>query len=115
MRRSLTKSEIVRSSAEIDRLFRTGRRYNGSGLKLIAAPNGLDYSRLIVIPVRHFGNSVQRNLARRQYKELFRTNKDRIRSGFDLAFIVYKGQTASYGEKELILISLLSQAGLWTA
>lgn len=115
MRRSLTKKEIVRKKAEIDNIFKTGQAFSCSGLRVVVASNGLGFSRVIVIPAKHFGNSVQRNRARRQYKELFRTSKDNISTGFDFAFIVYKGKADSYEKKGDDLISLLKQAGCYLA
>ncbi len=112
MRKSLTKLEIVKSRLEIDSIFRNGKSFSCSGLRVIVVSNSLEYSRVIVIPVKHYGNSVQRNHIRRQYKEIFRTNKSSINTSFDFAFIVYKGKTASYEEKKDKLISLLNQAGL---
>lgn len=111
MRKSLSKQEIVKSKIEIDHIFKTGRAYRTSGLKLIVVSNGLEYSRIIVIPVKHYGNSVERNHIRRQYKELFRNAKADIKTGFDFAFIVFKGKATVYEEKKTHLISLLNQAG----
>lgn len=115
MRRSLSKLEIVRSQNDIDRIFKNGRSFSCHGLRIIAVANSLDCSRIIVIPVKHYGNSVERNHIRRQYKEIYRTSKSDIRTGFDFAFIVYKGKTASYEEKKAHLISLLDQAGFHQA
>lgn len=112
MRKSLTKREIVRKKVEIDRIFETGKSYSAAGLRVVASPNGLERSRVVVIPVRHYGNSVQRNHVRRQYKELFRAHKESILPGFDLAFVVHRGRALSYKEKEQDLVSLLRRAGL---
>ncbi len=72
----------------------------------MAVVNDLSYSRLIVIPVRKFGNSVQRNHIRRQIKEIWRTNQDKIPSGFDYAVVVYPDSRLTYRDKEELLLEL---------
>ncbi|MCR5761079.1 MAG: ribonuclease P protein component [Sphaerochaetaceae bacterium] len=111
MRKSLTKKQIIRSKTDIDNLFKAGKKYSSSCFKLLVRQNNLPYSRMIVIPVRHFGNSVRRNKIRRQLKEIWRLNQDRILPGLDCAFIVYSDSDLSYGEKEEILINLLNKSG----
>ncbi|MCR4675761.1 MAG: ribonuclease P protein component [Sphaerochaetaceae bacterium] len=111
MRKSLTKKQIIRSKTDIDNLFKAGKRYASSCFKLLVRPNGLEYSRFIVIPVRHFGNSIRRNTIRRQIKEIWRLNQDKILNGLDCAFIVYSDSDLSYSKKEEILIDLLNRSG----
>ncbi|MCQ2411501.1 MAG: ribonuclease P protein component [Sphaerochaetaceae bacterium] len=113
MRRSLTKNQIIRFKADIDNLFKAGKRYSLSCFKLYVAENNLSYSRVIVIPVRHYGNSVQRNLIRRQIKEIWRLNQDRISGGLDFAVVVYptRDKTLSYEEKENTILNLFRKSG----
>ena len=113
MRRSLTKNRIIRLKADIDNVFKAGKRYSLSCFKLFVASNDLVYSRIIVIPARHYGNSVQRNLIRRQIKEIWRTNQDRIADGLDFAVIVYPKheKTLSYEEKEALILDLFRKGG----
>ena len=115
MRKSLTKKQILRLKADIDRVFREGRKKKNSCFKVIAVRNGLQYSRFIVIPVRHYGNAVQRNLIRRQVREIMRTDMDSVPSGFDYAVIVFPGYTLEFCEKEKILISLIRKVSVRTA
>ena len=113
MRRSLTKKQIIRSKADIDNIFKAGKRYSLSCFKLFVAENSLPYSRIIVIPARHYGNAVRRNLIRRQIKEIWRVNQERIISGLDFAVVVYPTheKTLTFGEKEEILIDLFKRSG----
>lgn len=112
MRKSLTKQEIVKKRKEIDRIFKTGRSASSPGLKLIAAPNQIGMSRVIVIPVRHYGNSVQRNRIRRQIKEIWRCEKERLVSGYDYAFVVYPGKAFDYEILKRLMVSLCEKAGV---
>ncbi len=114
MRRSLTKKEIVKKKPEIDRIFKNGRRFSFQGVRLIVAPNDREVDRLVVIPVRHYGNSVQRNRIRRQIKEIWRLEKDRFTSGFDFAFVVYPGKALGHEQQKKQLTELFKQAGVYS-
>lgn len=111
MRKNLTKKQIISLQTDIDNLFKAGKRYSLSCFKLFVTENHLDFSRLIVIPVKHYGNSVQRNLIRRQVKEIWRTNQDKIKNGIDCAIIVYPDEKSTFSQKENKLLMLLEKSG----
>ena len=113
MRRSLSKKEIVKRKPEIDHIFKTGRTYSSQGMKMVVSRNGLDWNRIIVIPVRHYGNSVQRNRIRRQIKEIWRNAKPSMNSGYDFAFVVYPGKVPDHDIQTKQLISLCEKAGVF--
>lgn len=115
MRKSLTKQEIVKKKPEIDAIFRTGKKFSCPQVKLLVSPNGQDVDRVIVIPVRNYGNSVERNRIRRQIKEIWRTEKPRFRTGFDFAFVVYPGKVFDHETQRKQLTSLFLQAGVYRA
>lgn len=108
MRKSPTDNRIIKHKTDIDRIFKAGKRQSLSCFKVLAADNNLPYSRMIVIPVRHYGNSVQRNRIRRQVKEIWRTNLEKIPSGFDYAVVVYPEHEITYREKEELLLKLFA-------
>ncbi|MDY0304123.1 MAG: ribonuclease P protein component [Sphaerochaeta sp.] len=114
MRRSLTKSEIVKRKGDIEHIFSTGKRYAGRNLKMVVTQNTLDYSRVIVIPVRHYGNSVQRNRIRRQVKEIWRTEKQAMIPGYDVAFVVYPGKSTDHASQRKQIVTLCQKAGLYS-
>lgn len=113
MRRSLTKNQIIRKKTDIDNVMKAGKRQSLSCFKLSVAKNDLPYSRLIVIPVRHYGNSVQRNRIRRQIKEIWRTNQDKFQSGLDFAVIVYRTNDMSmtFEDKKTLILDLFRKSG----
>ena len=74
-------------------------------------PNGLGYNRFAACPVRKYGNSVKRNRVRRIFKELFRLNKHRIKSGFDIVLVIYPGKD-TYKEREEQFYFLLGEGKL---
>ncbi len=112
MRKSLTKREIIKRKGDIAKIFSTGRRYAGRNLKLIVCQNDLEISRIIVIPVRNYGNSVKRNRIRRQIKEIWRTEKHAMIPGHDVAFVVYPGKSYDHASQRTQIISLCQKAGL---
>ena len=114
MRKSLTKERIIRKKTDIDNIFKAGRKYSLSCFKLLVRENGLPISRFIIIPVKHFGNSVQRNKIRRQIKEIWRTHYMDVRPGVDCLVIVYSTYSKlnlTYIEKENIVLNLLKAGG----
>ena len=119
MRRSLTKTEIIRKKEDINRIFREGKSYYTHGMRLISLGNGLGFDRFIVIPAKHYGRAVDRNLLRRRAKEIFRCYEKRISSaepvegkGQDLALIVYPGKVSDFSLLESGFIKLLDRTSL---
>lgn len=106
MRRSLTKSEIIRKKEDIDRIFREGKSFSSGKMRLIFLDNNLGFDRILVIPAKHFGSSVERNKVRRRAKEIFRNHPKRHSFGSsydkskDIALIVYPGKVSTFAELE---------------
>ncbi len=113
MRKSLTKREIVKKKPEIDKIFISGSTYQCPGIKLRLAKNQLGLNRIIVIPVRHYGNAVERNRIRRQIKEIWRREKNEFISGFDFAFVVYPRKAVSHEQQKEQLTRLFKEAHLY--
>lgn len=117
MRRSLTKIEIIRKKQEIDRIFKHGKKYSSSEMRLIAINNNLGFDRIIVIPVKHFGRAVDRNKVRRRAKEVFRCYEGRhtsenmlISESKDYVLVVYPGKVSDFSLLESRFIELLDRA-----
>ena len=118
MRRSLTKSEILRKKDDISRVFKKGKSFYSEGMRLIVLYNGLDYDRFLVIPAKHFGNAVQRNKIRRQAKEVFRLYGERkiigqsedTGKGRDVVLVVYPGKVSDYSTLESGMVKVLDRS-----
>jgi ribonuclease P protein component len=116
MRRSLTKTEIIRKKTEINRIFNEGTSCSSSGMRLISLKNNLGYDRIIVIPAKHFGRAVDRNLVRRRAKEVFRNYKGRNYGpdckdkSKDYVLVMYPGKVSDFSLLESGLIKLLDRS-----
>lgn len=117
MRRSLTKTELIRTKNDINRIFKQGTSVSCLGMRLISLDNELGYDRLIVIPAKHYGRAVDRNLVRRRVKEVFRNYENRHSSlettteiTKDYVLIVYPGKVSSFSLLESNFISLLDRS-----
>ena len=117
MRRSLTKTEILRKKDDIDRIFKYGDKCSCLGMRLISLKNSLGYDRFIVIPAKHYGRAVDRNLLRRRAKEIFRNYHGRhpyqectTETTKDYVLIVYPGKVSSFSLLESEFINLLDRS-----
>ena len=117
MRRSLTKTELLRKKDDIDRIFKSGERVSCLGMRLISLKNSLGYDRFIVIPAKHYGRAVDRNLLRRRAKEIFRNYHGRhpyqectTETTKDYVLIVYPGKVSSFSLLESDITKLLDSS-----
>lgn len=117
MRRSLTKTELLRKKDDIDRIFKYGDKCSCLGMRLISLKNSLGYDRFIVIPAKHYGRAVDRNLLRRRAKEIFRNYHGRhpyqectTETTKDYVLIVYPGKVSSFSLLESDITKLLDRS-----
>ena len=73
--------------------------------------NDAPTSRFAVCPVKKYGNAVRRNKAKRICRELYRTSKEDIKTGFDIVFVIYP-EKDTYKERKEQFTSLLDKARL---
>lgn len=113
MRRNLTKREILRTRGDISKLFCSGKRVTLGGAKLVYRKNALSETRVFVTLVKKYGNSVQRNRAKRVVKEVYRNNKAILRPGWDLGFILFPGRD-DFRSRQKQVMGLIRKAGLFS-
>jgi ribonuclease P protein component len=84
-----TREERLKGRDEIRAVFNRGKAVSCPGVKLFVLRSGLDRNRLAVTFARKFGNAVKRNRARRISREAYRLLRNGLKTGFDLAALVY--------------------------
>ena len=71
----------LRGSKDFQKVYRTGKRYEGFFLTAFVVPNSLAHHRLGVTASRKaIGKAVDRNRAKRLLRETFRVTADRLNS-----------------------------------
>ena len=72
-------TEYLRGSRDFEKVYRNGRRYDGTLMTAIVLPNKLSQNRFgITASRRAVGNAVLRNRARRLLRETFRLKKSSL-------------------------------------
>ncbi len=93
MKKSLTKVERLRTKKEFARVFDKPDAESGCrGARIIVKRNELGHNRFVVIPVRKYGNSIERNYSRRILREIYRKNKQLFPAGNDIIIVLYPGR-----------------------
>lgn len=89
--RTLPPRHRLRKPAEFRRVFADPCRVSGSGFTLLARPNGLGHARLgLAIAKRHVRTAVGRNRVKRQVRETFRLQQQRL-AGLDVVVLARAG------------------------
>lgn len=82
--------ERIRKKKDFLLIYKKGRRYRGKYFSLVYLSNNLDFSRVAIVVSRKFGNAAQRNKVKRWIRDLFRRNKNMIKSSVDMIIIPKK-------------------------
>lgn len=106
--RRFRKSERIKKTCDINRLFKKGKKEYIFGAKLFFTQNKRNIVRIAFVVSHNFGNAVERNLSKRFCREVFRSFKIRLYEGFDIIFFVYPVEKDSfrlrYGQFEKLCI-----------
>lgn len=84
----MEKTESLRMNYMFRRIYARGRVVPGRYMVLYAMENGKDINRLGITTSRKVGKSVKRNRIRRIIRESYRQLEDKLKSGYDLVFVV---------------------------
>jgi ribonuclease P protein component len=101
-KQTLPASSRLKRNRDFVRVRKRGKPYRCPYFILFALPETGDLpARIGISASKRVGNAVARNRAKRQYRELFRTNRHQLRVGSDLLLSIRKpSTTASFQELE---------------
>src|SRR5262245_57830914 len=107
-----SKTDRILKRDDFRRVYEKGRKLQARYFSAFVLANSLGRSRIGITPTRKFGNSVERNRARRLIREAFRRNKVIAPAGMDLVINVKRAlNEASYRDLEGDFVALLKMAG----
>ena len=86
----MEKKYRLRKNEDFKLVYKKGKNYWNRNLVLYKRKNGLGYSRIGFSITKKFGNSVERNRAKRRLKEICRLNFHNIENGYDIIIIPKK-------------------------
>ncbi len=112
LRYTFSYSERLHLQKDFDRILKSGRKAVCPAISVYSLhrKDGSEIRRLGLITSGKLGIAVKRNTLKRRLREIFRLNKNRLRSGIDLVFIPRKpAVTLDYYELEKTIISLLKK------
>ena len=110
----LPKENRLQKTRDFDVVFKKGRFFGTKFLSLKYMENGLAHTRVgFVISTKISKSAVKRNRLKRQMREIFRLNLDKIKSGVDISVIAKPGATElDYMELEKDILWVLKKVGL---
>jgi ribonuclease P protein component len=111
----LPKREHVLKSKDFRAIYKKGRSFKRGGFVLCIMPNGLAHSRIgFSISSTIVKLASIRNRIRRVFREIYRKNRQSIKTGFDIVVVVRKspGKAFLYGKAMEIFTGLLKEAGV---
>ena len=79
------------SNAQFRRAYGKGKNAVCAGFVLYARRNGLRVNRLGLTVSKKLGGAVKRNRAKRRLKEMYRLNRDGLKTGFDIVLVARMG------------------------
>ncbi len=95
----LAREERLRDAQRVDELFARGAVGKTRLVLVRALPNGGARTRMAVLVGKVAGNPVKRNRLRRRLRAAFRTHKQELPAGLDLAVLPRRGAlTAAFEE-----------------
>ena len=104
----MEKKFRLRKNEDFKKVYKEGKNYWNRNLVLYKRKNKLDYSRIGFSITKKFGNSVERNRAKRRLKEICRLNFYNVKDGYDIIIIPKKNIIdIDYKELESAVLHIL--------
>lgn len=106
-------SVTVKENYEFRRIYRRGKSAVAPALVLYCQRNRRGLSRLGISVSTKLGGAVVRNRVRRQLREIYRLNRDRLRPGYDLIVVArVRAVNTPYRRLEQSYLTLLGELKL---
>ena len=105
------REEHIKKPADIQKLFKTGKKVSVKGAKLFFMLNDKNINRIGFPLPRGYGNAVERNQSKRYSRETYRFFKAHLNTGYDMLFLVYPGNDSFLSRCEQFK-TLCTKAGL---
>lgn len=103
----------LRKNQDFRVVYREGNSMANKLLILYIKKNNLDYNRAGFTVSKKIGKSVVRSKVKRQMREGYRLNQDKVLQGYDLVFVAREGcREATFSEIESAIIHLLKKKNL---
>ncbi len=83
----LRRTERLTRQADIDAVYKTGRRLHAKAFRIHVKPNNMAFSRFTVSVPKRVCNAVLRNRWKRLLRESFRLSKEKIGPGLDIVAV----------------------------
>lgn len=104
----LRRTERLTRQADIDAVYKKGRRFHARFFRIHVKPNTLPFSRFTVSVPRRVCTAVLRNRWKRMLKESFRLNKEKIGPGLDIVAVPTRPpEELKRPQVEFVLIELV--------
>ncbi len=105
------RDEHIKRPADIQKLFKSGKKVSVAGAKLFYLENDKQMNRIGFPLPRGYGNAVERNQSKRYSRETYRFFKSHLNTGYDMLFLVYPGNNSFHSRCEQFK-TLCQKAGL---
>lgn len=102
MRNSASGIVTLNLNTQFRKLYQKGTSHVSPSVVIYAKRNGLSHNRVGITVSKKIGKAVIRNRAKRRLREIYRTNLQSLRQGFDFV-LVARGRTASIPYSKLML------------
>ncbi len=104
---------VLRNRSNFQKMFDEGTWVRTEFFKVLHRPNGLPHNRVGIMVGRRFGNAVQRNRAKRVFREVTRYGRIPLVYNTDLVFFPRRGmETVPYYMVNQTWQSMLVKHGL---
>ena len=110
-----SKKEHLLKAKDFNKVYKKGLAGRSDGVILYCLANSLEHNRLgFSIGSKNIKRATSRNRIRRLFKEVYRKQKGRLKSGFDIVIVVRKdlSATISYDSAGALLLKLAKETRL---